>query len=107
MERNEKETNEELKERILDYGINPGDSTTEGLRNHIARELSLNKDEVNVNSLSDDSYLNKLKKADGSASERLLSISSYINNHLNVYWDQWVWDEGYWNIENQKYSFVF
>jgi len=107
MERNEKETNEELKERILDYGINPGDSTVEGLRNHIARELSLTKDEVNVNSLSDDSYLNELKKADGSASERLLSISSYINNHLNVYWDQWVWDEGYWNIENQKYSFVF
>lgn len=107
IERNKREDNQSLKERILDYGINPGDSTEEGLRNHIARELSLKKEDVRVNSLSDKNYMEELKFADGSATDRLLSISNYINNHLNIYWDQWVWDEGYWNVEGGSYDFIY
>ena len=43
LERNLKEDNESLRERILDFGKNPGNSTREGLLNHIARELGISK----------------------------------------------------------------
>lgn len=96
LERNLKEDNESLRERILDFGKNPGNSTREGLLNHIARELGISKKDIRIHTLTNSDYLETLKNADGSASKELKSIANYINNYLNIYWDQFVWDEGYW-----------
>lgn len=96
LERNLKEDNESLRERILDFGKNPGNSTREGLLNHIARELGISKKDIRIHTLTNSDYLETLKNADGSASKELRSIANYINNYLNIYWDQFVWDEGYW-----------
>lgn len=96
LERNLKEDNESLRERILDFGKNPGNSTREGLLNHIVRELGISKKDIRIYTLTNSDYLETLKNADGSASKGLRSIANYINNYLNIYWDQFVWDEGYW-----------
>ncbi len=96
LERNLKEDNESLRERILDFGKNPGNSTREGLLNHIARELGISKKDIRIHTLTNSDYLETLKNADGSASKELKSIANYINNYLNIYWDQFVWDEGCW-----------
>jgi len=106
-ERNSKEDNKSLKERILDYGNSPSDATKEGLINHIARELGIGKSEIKINSLNNNNYLDSLKNADGSASNKLKSITSYINNHLNIYWNQWIWDEGYWETNINNFGFIY
>lgn len=103
------ENNASLKKRVFDAGINPGNSTEMGLQNHVARELGLSKGSVSINSLKNSSYIKSLKNADGSASEQLKTIASYINNHISIGWDEFRWGEGYWisDIEQEgNYNFI-
>lgn len=102
------EDNKSFKERILDVNKNPGNSTKEGLRNHIARELGIDKSEVVIEELCDDSYRQSMMYPDG-VDEKLISIVRYIKENIPLFWNELTWDEGYWDIVDKNgngYDFI-
>lgn len=84
------ERNDSYKLRLMDVFANPGNATKEGLKNYISRSLGLSKEEVIIDSLDDDTYVNSLINEDGSLTTELqefIDISKRINAFdLNSYW---------------------
>lgn len=102
------EDNRSFRERILDVHKNPGNATKEGLRNHIARELGIDKSEVVVEELCDDAYRQSMLHPDVS-DEKLVSIVRYIKENIPLFWNELIWDEGYWDIvdkDGNGYDFI-
>jgi len=97
LDRLPRETNKELKERILDVFKNPGNSTTKGLINSISRELGLKKDEVNIELLNNPKYQETLFKPNGQPTNKLIGFVETIDKEFNIYWDRAKWDMGYWD----------
>jgi hypothetical protein len=85
------EENLEYKLRLLDVFENPGNATKDGLTNHIARSLGINKDLIEINSLSDQGFIESLIEEDGSLSKKLkdfIDVSNKVNNFdMNDYWN--------------------
>lgn len=85
------EVNSEYKLRLLDVFENPGNATKDGLINHISRSLGLDRDMVEVNSLSNQDFIKSLIEEDGSLSKKLkdfIDVSNKVNNFdMNDYWN--------------------
>lgn len=102
------ERNESFRNRILDVFVNPGNATKTGLVNGIARELGIDKSEIQVGSLADKNYLNGLMNSDGTPSKRLTDYVTKINNSLGFAWGSMNWGEAYWrSIEESKVGFYY
>lgn len=84
------ETNEEYKARLLDVFQNPGNSSKQGLINFISRSLGINKDDIKIESLDNDSFVNSLINEDGTLKDELkeyVEISNKVNTlGINNYW---------------------
>lgn len=107
LERLPRESNVSLKERVNDKAANPSNSTYKGLKDHITRELGLKKDEVKLNRLSDESYIESLTKPNGMATKELKSIADSVISMIDINWNQTIWDESYWDVsENQVYKYI-
>lgn len=91
------ENNKSLKERTFDKAKNPSGAHRQGLKNHIARELGILRRDIELNKLSDDDYIKSLLNPDGSASEKLINIAKYINENINIFWDDINWGVGYFD----------
>jgi hypothetical protein len=102
LERIPLETNESYKKRILDVNKNPGNSTKDGLYNHISRELGLNKNEISIEELNDKYYRENLIENSGLPTDKLFYIFEYIRNNIPLFWNELIWDEGYWDIVNKN-----
>jgi hypothetical protein len=97
LERLPKENNEDYKERILDVYRSPGNATKQGLINSISRELGLDKDQIEINALSDDDYKETLFLPDGTPKFKLKKMINRIQEYFNIFWDDCKWDVGYWD----------
>ncbi|MFW6016191.1 MAG: SpaA isopeptide-forming pilin-related protein, partial [bacterium] len=102
LERLPKESNQSYKNRIKFKAENPADSTKKGLRNHIANELGINADQIKLNKLNNKEYIESLINPNGTASYKLKEIVRYVNNRLNQFWNETVWDEDYWDVINEN-----
>ena len=103
------EGNVEFKERILDVYDNPPSSTKEGLKNAISRELGIKKDELEINTLANDDYLETLFESNVDAYTELEQIINTIHNEAPIMWDEFKWDVQYWDVignEGAGYSFL-
>ena len=90
------ERNEAFKERILDVFRKPGNSTKEGTKNGLARELGISPNEIDINGLSDETFKSSLIKSDGTPSERLMRYAKQVNETLKFTWDTMNFGEAYW-----------
>ena len=116
------EDNKTLKERVKHKSKHPSNSTKEGLKNHIARELGIQADNVSfdsvdnqnyinenivLNTVSDDSYIKSLTNPNGTATDKLKGIAKSINKKLNIFWGDTIWDESYWGVsQNNTYRAI-
>lgn len=98
LERLPGEDNTSYRERIFDTNRNPASATREGLRSHIAREVGIDPDRVEMRALNEDDYIDELTNPDGTASEELKSIVEYVRSYTPIFWDEFRWDEGYWDV---------
>ena len=115
-----RETNKSLKERVNDKAKNPANSTYEGLKKHIERELGVNCEnyrlaknlelddkEIKLNALYDEGYIEELTNPDGTPTEKLVSIAESVNNRIDTMWGDTIWDESYWDVaENNTYGYL-
>lgn len=102
------ETNEELKERILDVFRNPGSNTHEGIKNGLTRELSLDNDEVDVFTLNESIYDRELVRPDGSPTKKMREYAKNINSNLKFTVDTLNLGEAYWySIEEDNIGIYF
>lgn len=102
------ERNPAFKERILDVFKNPANSTKEGVLNGIARELGIKKEDMEVNSLVDKSFIQKIMNEDGTPKKRFMDYVDAINHSLGFTWDNMNWGEAYWrSIEESKVGFYY
>lgn len=109
LERLPGEDNSSYKNRIFDVNKNPGNATKKGLHNHIARELGLDKEQIKIHSLNDEEYIQSLFNPDGTPSKELLSIIQYIKKQVPLFWNEFIWDEGYWDTVDKNglgYAFI-
>lgn len=96
LQRLPRERNEALKQRILDVFENPGGLTHEGVQNGLARELGLNKEEIEVVSLHDQTFSSELIHPDGTPTKKMMSYAKQVNDGLKFTWDSMNFGEAYW-----------
>ena len=102
-----KESNKEFKARILDKAKKPSDSTKQGLSNHIARELGVGTEEVSINKIADDDFIEQYRLPNGTVKEELIGIADRINKRINIFWNDAIWDESYWDTtEKQEFRYI-
>lgn len=102
------ESNESFKNRILDVFKNPGNSTNEGIKNGLARELGLSKEDVEVFRLDESIYDRELINADGSPSKKMREYAKNINNNLKFTVDSLNLGEAYWqSLEEENLGIHF
>lgn len=91
-----RERNEQFKKRILDVFEHPGTSTSEGVRNGLARELGLSREEVEVVPFHESAFGTELIKPDGTPTETMVRYAKQINEQLKFTWDTLNLGEAYW-----------
>lgn len=102
------ESNEKFKERILDVFRNPGSNTPDGIRNGLARELNLSKNEIEVFKLDESMYDRELVNADGSPSKKMREYAKNINSNLKFTVDTLNLGEAYWqSLEEENLGIHF
>lgn len=102
------ETNEQFKNRILDVFKNPGSNTHEGIKNGLARELGLSKEEIEVFRLDESIYDRKLINSDGSPTKKMREYAKNINNNLKFTIDTLNLGEAYWqSLEEENLGIHF
>lgn len=90
------ESNEEFKDRILDVFKNPGNSTLEGMKNSISRILSIPKDHVIINELSDREFIKDSVTREGIEKNEFTKILGSISAKAPINWKDISWDENHW-----------
>lgn len=102
------ETNKAFKARLLDVYINPGNSTRDGLKNAIARELGIATTGVTIQRLSDladPSGSSNILNSDGNAiGTRLEDYVKEVYDNNPVFWGNLVSDESRWDAIDEEYS---
>lgn len=85
------ERNMPYKSRLIDVFKNRGNATKDGLKNYISRSIGVEKEDIIIDSLDDDDFVNSMIKGNGelySELEEYISISQKINRFgLNTYWE--------------------
>lgn len=107
------ETNSEYKSRLTDVYINPSNSTLEGLKNGIARELSIPKESITIENLSDlldSSYNGNLLNSDGNAiGTKLVDYSDEVYDSNPIFYGTVINDESYFDQVDEEacgYSYL-
>ena len=107
------ETNKKYKERLLDVYVNKANSTYDGLRNGIARELGLNPGDIEIENLSDllnSDYDDNLLNEEGHAiGTRLEDYAKEVYDNNPVFLGNIVSDESFWDgvdEESAGYSYL-
>lgn len=102
------ERNQNLKARILDVFENPGGVHKDGIRNGLARELGLEKEQVQVIPFHDRTFASELVKADGTPTKKMISYAKQINETLKFSWDHFNFGEAYWfSLEQENLGIDF
>lgn len=102
------EPNDSFKNRILDVFKNPGSSTREGIKNGLARELGLSRDELKIYKLDESAFQDELVKPDGSPTKRLRDYARRINQKLKFTVDTLNLGEAYWHsLEEENIGIYF
>lgn len=97
------ERNEAFKNRILNVFKKPGNSTKQGLRNGIARELGLSNDLIKTKTLDTENVNTEFIKRDGTPTEKLMRYAKRVNDSLKFTWDNLNFGEAYWfSIEQEN-----
>lgn len=96
IERLHGERNAQFKERILDVFRKPGNSTEDGLKNALSRDLGLTTDQVMVNEFSTPAFRESLLNPNGTPTKKLISYVDQVNKVLGFTWDNISWGEAYW-----------
>lgn len=103
-----RERNESFKKRILDVFKSPGGNTQTGIKNALARELGLSKEEVNVFPFHDRAFGETLIHPDGTPTEAMVRYAKQINENLKFTWDTLNLGEAYWySIEQDNLGIDF
>lgn len=113
LERIPGEKNRDYKERLLGVYTNPSNSTYDGLRNGISRELGLEASDITIEKLSDlmdPDYSSNLLNSDGNAiGTKLEDYALEVYDHNPVFWGNIISDESYWDgvdEETNGYDFL-
>lgn len=108
LNRLKKESNEDYKRRLNMIFTNPPGTDKDGIINSLAIELDIPKEEVEVCELFEYAFANSLLNEDGSASKKLESYASIINEQIKNTWDTMNWDTTYWKtLESAEYEFDY
>lgn len=104
----EGERNESFKNRILDVFKNPGNSTPKGMINGISRDLGIDKEKVNIYSLSEKNTHKELITSEGKPTKKMISYAKQVNDSLKFTWDALNFGEAYWHsIEEDNLGIDF
>lgn len=107
LERLPQESNQSLKNRVLDVRKNPPSSNEQGLLNAISRELDIDQDSISIWSLNQDKYQTKFYTQENISSTILDNLAHQINDELNLFWDQAKWGEAFWDtVDTNLYEFL-
>ena len=102
------EKNKEYKDRLLDVYKNPSNSTYEGMKRGISRELGLDYNSISVERLSDllnPDYAGNLLNSDGNAlGTPLEKYADEVYDHNPMFWGNVISDESYWDGVDQTTS---
>lgn len=103
-----RERNKTFKNRILDVFTNPGGSTSEGIKNGLARELGINKEEIEVIDFHNKAFGQNLVNLDGTPTEKMVEYAKQINSQLKFTWDTLNLGEAYWfSLEQENLGIEF
>lgn len=98
------ETNSNFKTRILDVFKRPGNTSEEGLKNAIARDLNISPSHVRLDNLvNQEAFSSSLLTEAGAPTQRFLNIIRSLNSRATTIWEYAVWDATYWQILNEEY----
>lgn len=85
------EKNTDYRTRLLDVYQNPGNSSKTGLMNYLSRSLGITREDIDIQSLSDESFIESMINEDGTVKDELkgyMEISRKINSmDANTYWE--------------------
>jgi hypothetical protein len=91
------ETNYNFRIRILDVFKRPGNTSKEGLKNSIARDLGISPSHVRLDNLiNQDAFSSSLLTEEGAPTQRFLNIIKSLNTRATSIWEYAVWDTTYW-----------